>query len=129
MVKVLGNVKSNVQTHVIREFQRTHRVVVSQFHCRINVFRRSHALLEHTHGFESKGYAETAGSKARHIANDYWLLSQPAADSANNFNRIIAGRFPNDNFNQAHDVDWVEEVHAYHLGRSLGSFGDFSNRK
>ena len=104
-------------------------MVVAKLHRRINIFGAGHALLEHAHGFESQGDTQPAGSKARNIANHNRLFAQPATNFSNSFHCIIPGRFSDHNFNQPHQVNRIEKVHADDILRSLGGFGNFGYRK
>src|SRR6185503_7914827 len=104
-------------------------MVVPQFHRRINIPGTRHALLKHAHGFESQCNSETAGSETGNIANHDRFLAQSCADFANKLHCIITSSFSDDNFNQPHQVNWIEKMHADHVLWTLRSFGDFGYRK
>ena len=113
---------------MIRKLQGAHGMVITQLHRHIDILRAGHALLEHTHGYESQRNAKSARSKTGHIPHNNGFLPQPATHFANNRHCIIAGRFTDYNFNQAHEVNRIEEMHADYVLRMFRSLGDFSYR-
>src|SRR5947209_20552458 len=48
-VEVVGDVESHVKADEIGQAERPHRVIVTEFHRRIYIFRVGHALLNHAH--------------------------------------------------------------------------------
>ena len=53
-MQVLGNAESHIEPNQIRQTQRTHGMVIAEFHRRVDVARAGHTLLDHAHRFEAK---------------------------------------------------------------------------
>src|ERR1043166_8743270 len=120
-----------MQTHIeadeVRQTQRTHRMVIAEFHRSVDVTRAGHTLFDHAHRFQAQGYAQTTGSKTRNITHHNRFLLHVRGYLTNNRSRFIAGALAYDDLYQLHDVYGIEEVHPDHLfgpARSAGNFGD-----
>src|SRR5437660_9873205 len=50
-IQVFSDIQTHIKAHQIGQAQRTHRVVIAEFHRRVDVTRASHALLHHSHRF------------------------------------------------------------------------------
>src|SRR5438445_10485725 len=50
-IQILSDTQTHVEAHQIGQAQRTHRVVITEFHRRVDVAWASHTLLSHSHRF------------------------------------------------------------------------------
>src|SRR6185437_10687681 len=87
-------------------------MVVAEFHRSVDVLRARYSLFKHSHGFESKHYAQTTRGKAGNVFDDDRLFPHFAPDIRNCINSLGAGLFANNDFKQSHDMHWVEKVHT-----------------
>src|ERR1041385_5009100 len=97
--------RPGLQTDMIGQLQWSQGVVIAQLHRRIYVFGTGYTLLDHTHCFQSKRHAQTAGSKPGDVLDYNRLLAQALHHVSNGLNCIITRSFPDHYFNQTHDVD------------------------
>src|SRR5947207_9575023 len=65
-MQILGDVQTYIKPDQIRQPQRSHGVVVTQFHRCVDVARAGDALLKHAHGLEPEGHAQATRSKTGH---------------------------------------------------------------
>ena len=128
-MQVLGNAQAHIKTDEIRQLQRSHRMVVTEFHRRINVARAGDALLDHAHRFQSERNAQTARRESRHVLNDDRLLAHFAAYVGNCLYGLVTRFTAYNNLHEPHDVHRIEEVHAHDRFWTFGRRCDFGDRQ
>src|SRR2546422_2693784 len=80
LVEVLGDREPDVEADEIRELERTHRMVVSQLHRLVDVFRGGDPALEHPHRFETEGQTQPAGCEPRRVLHHDRILAEGSRD-------------------------------------------------
>src|SRR6185503_12492348 len=94
-------------------------MVVAEFHRSVDILRTRYSLLKHSHRFESQHDAQTTRSKTGNVPDDDRLFPKPLSYSRGDINSLDAGLFANNDFQQSHDMHWVEKVHT---NNSFGAF-------
>jgi hypothetical protein len=73
--ELLSNVQPHVESHDVAEHQGAYGVAVGQSHCPIDVFRRSHMCLDHSHRFQRGYKVQTACGETGGISHNRALLA------------------------------------------------------
>jgi hypothetical protein len=126
-VQILGDVQPHIEPHQISQAQRTHRMVIAEFHSSVDVARAGHSLLNHAHRFEPQRDAQAARSKPRDVSYGDGLFPHLLGHRADSANGRCAGLLTDDYFDQPHDMHRIEKVHADDPFRIRQAAGNLSN--
>src|SRR5262245_31319430 len=93
-------------------------MVIAEFHRSVDVARARYPSLDHAHGFETQGNAQTTGRESGNVAHYDWLFPHSPGHCPDSIDSPFNGFLADNNFDQAHEMHRVEEVHADHLYRT-----------
>src|SRR5712664_695593 len=129
LVQVFRDREPDVEAHVIGELERAHRVVVSQLHRFVDVFRRGDPALEHPHRLEAEGQTQPAGREPRRVLHhDRLLVESPRERDGPLYGGRRRPRVRH-HLDQLHRVHRIEEVYPHHAAGVLDGGGDVGDRE
>src|SRR4051812_44376263 len=114
-MQVLSDTQTHIEAHQVGQAQRTHRMVIAEFHRSVDVARAGDALLDHAHSFQAECYSKTTGGESGNVAHDDRLFLQALRDLANHRGRLFASLCADHDFHQLHEMHRIEKVHSDHL--------------
>ena len=104
-------------------------MIVPKLHRLIDIARTGNALFDHAHRFQPQRHSQATWRKSGNITHDDRFFLHARRHVADNRSRFAACLFPHDDFDQPHNVYWIEEMHTDHILWSKWCPGDFGDRK
>ena len=102
-------------------------MLVAQHHGGVNVLGAGHAVGQHANGFVAEHHAQAAGGKPGDVLDENGGFAHGFAGCFSGGDRTLSGQVMTDQFEQFHDGNGIEEMHANDLlwpGRSSSDVGD-----
>lgn len=126
---MLGNCETHVKTDKIGRAKRADGMLVSQGHCRINVFDRGNPFFKHADGLEGNHDAKPAARKTRGIAHRNDVLSETPNPILRPSHHVRVRTATYDNLYKAARRNRIEEVQSHELSWSRESVSQAINRE
>src|SRR3569833_1536861 len=120
----MKDVDANVYADEVSKGERAHRVGHAQPEDLVDGFRSGNAFHYGVGGFVDKGHEDAIGDEAQRVVDFDRSLAELKSKVANGCEGGFAGCHAPDDFDERHDGDGVEEVHADDLLRSSGEGGE-----
>ncbi len=111
--------KHGVVSNEVGKRQRTNGVVHSELHDAVDGFRFGHTFLQGQDGFVDHRAENAVGDKARGIVARQGGFAHLFCRFNNGLIRPVTCAVSIDDFNEFHDGNWIHEVHADDLVRSV----------
>src|SRR5258707_477833 len=128
LVKDLGDVENGIQADEVCQLERAHRLVGPQLHRSIDVLNATQTFHHRKARLVEHRDQNAVDDEARKVPRKYRRLPHPFGERAR---RRVAGvgscGSPND-LHQAHQWNWVHEVHSDHRVRSASGCSDPGDR-
>mmetsp|Transcript_41573 Transcript_41573/g.91377 ORF Transcript_41573/g.91377 Transcript_41573/m.91377 type:complete len:343 (+) Transcript_41573:156-1184(+) len=123
------DVPYSVETDVVCELDRSHRMASAELHREVDVARRGDAALDQRDGLDEVGDEEPVDDEAFGVNASDRLLAERARKAKGRLEERGVRLLRAHDLDKLHELHWIEEMEAEHLLWSTAKLGHLRNRE